>query len=357
MRLARARHQLTLAATLLLLSLALQWLLVARLFSLSRGCASTQQTQAALLETLATLRDSAPSSPDTIPLSSLHPLIRRLSTPLLTNPACLRVLPRRSLPKLEFSLHAVPQTDGVLLYILSVVGARNRVAIELHSHSDAKLATTLAVHHGWRVVTLVESWTGYDAARRWYEEVAGHALKRWSETGVDVLDAGRVADAGLPAKMRAVGVGGVVDLLVLFAEGGDDVAIVTRMDDKLRPRLLVLKYQDYWGGSEKAVRSSLRKGVLGKRLKGAEGITHDYAGASIASWVEIAGGVGYRLVWCLSSEPIAIFVDEKAGVGDGVLPTIDGASCIKTRNTGIEWRRDMEAMWDEAQEYDWDKFT
>lgn len=355
MRLAQARHQLFFTLILVLLSLHLQWLSL-RLVS-GRRCASTQHSQEVLLETLATLRASAPAPPDTIPLSTLHPVIRRLSTSLLANPGCLRPVPRRIRSQLEFSLHARPPTDGVLLYIFAVVGARNRIAIELHTHSDARVATTLAVHHGWRVFNLLESWTGYDGARIWYEQVAGHALKRWSEAGVDALDAGRVAKLGLPEKMRRVGIGGMVDLLVLFSESGDDVATVTRLDGQLRPRVLLLKFEDYWGATVKAVRSSLRNGILGKRVMRAKGIKHDYAGASIASWIDIGTRAGYRLVWCFSGEPIAIFVDEKADVGNGALQTIDGASCIKSRNTGIEWRRDMEAMWDEAQEYNWDKFT
>lgn len=355
MRLARARQQLFIAATLCFLSLLLQWLFVKRIFS--DNCRSTRQAHIAVLETLDALRATGPSRSDTIPISPLHSSLRRLSTHLLSNPSCLRALPPRTRPSLEFSLHAVPSTDGVLLYIFSIVGARSRVAVEVHTHSDSRVATTLAVHHGWRLVTLVESWTGYDTARRWYEEVAGHALKRWSEAGAEVLDAGRVAEAGLAEKLQAVGVGGVVDLVVLFADGGDDVALVAKINQNLRPRVLVLRYQDYWGADVKAVRSSLRNGMVGQRLKSGEESQHDYAGASIKAWVEIADGVGYRLVWCFEKEPIAVFLDEKGGVGDGVLETIKGESCIRGRNTGVEWRRDMEAMWDEAQAYEWDKFT
>lgn len=355
MRMARARQQLFIAATLCFLSLLLQWLFLKRFFS--GNCTSTRQAHIAVRETLDALRATSPSRSETIPLSSLHASLRLLSTSILSNPSCLRTVSPRTRSSLEFSLHSVPSTDGVLLYIFSVVGARSRVAVEVHTHYDARVATTLAVHHGWRVVTLVESWTGYDTARRWYEDVAGHALKRWSEAGVEVLDAGRVAEAGFAEKLRAVGVGGVVDLAVLFADGGDDVAMVARINQNLRPRVLVLRYQDYWGADVKAVRSSLRNGKVGQRLKSADGSGHDYAGASIKAWVDITGSAGYRLVWCFGKAPIAVFLDEKAGVGDGVLETIKGESCIKGRNTGVEWRRDMEAMWDEAQAYEWDKFT
>lgn len=354
MRLERARLQFFIVLTLSALTICLQWLVFQRF--LARNCTATRQAHALLLHEIQNLGISASSSVDIIPLSPRHAVIRRLSSSLLSNTNCLPTLSRRGRRSLEFSLHANTHTDGVLLYIFSIIGARNRIAVELHSNDNAKICTMFAVHQGWRVVTLVESWAGYDAAQRWYEQKATHALSRWSEAGVQVLDAGRVVSTGLTATTRTVGIGGVVDLVVLFAQGGDDIAIMSSLNASLKPRVLMIRYEDYWGSHVKAVRTSLRRGTLGERLESAQGIGHDYSGASVTSLSEVAERVGYRLVWCLANEPIAILVDCKAGVGDR-LETVDPASCIKMRSTGTKWRRDMEAMWDEAQEYDWDTYS
>lgn len=228
--------------------------------------------------------------------------------------------------RLEFSL--VSSTlDGVLLYFIAIIPPRERVALEIGGNS---LATApLALFHGFRVVALSETWRSYDGARALYARHA-HIMRQMPTASGMAVEAGRV-EGRLGNLTREAGVGRV-DVLVNFAGGGEDLGMLGEIR-ALGARLVVMRYAD-WLGEERLM------------VKGGNG--------GVIAMVESVKRVGYRLVWCLSTQATGIFVRNDVECG---LRTVSAKKCLSERNTGVEWRRDMEVLWDETRQKGWRRFT
>ena len=247
--------------------------------------------------------------------------------------SCRHLQPNRQ--QLEFTVADSP-LDGVLLYILSVVGARKKVIAHVDSSRQASgIGSYLVRHHSWTLVTVCEKWSGFEATRKYFEH----------DSEAAILDTGHL-NGNLKDHLGKQNVAGIIDALVMFPEHGADIPIMVQLNEELRPRVLVMFYQDYW--------STASRSRVGRGDMDANGREVLFTGASLTALVIIGRRIGYRLVWCLKQAPIALFVDEKALVAEGLLKTKQVQECFRYNEL---WRRDAEAKWDEAQKYKWERLS
>lgn len=248
---------------------------------------------------------------------------------------------------IEYSLSSRYHTDGVILYLIAVLGSTRNSFVEIdgaHGAAFFGAATVTAIAFNWSTHAIHETWTSYDAASRFYDK----------HPNVDVIDAGRLL--GHEMKIGATHLfGGAVDIAAVFPRGGDEISFLKTFNHKvawIRPRLLFLFFQDYWGSADRSRVSNSSYQRDGRSDRRDWSRNRLFVGASLPGVERVAHLAGYRLVWCLASAPIAFFVDARASVGHHLLPTLAVDECLKVRFNTM-WRRDAERMWDDAQAFEW----
>ncbi|CAN8076223.1 unnamed protein product [Agarophyton chilense] len=239
------------------------------------------------------------------------------------------------------SAAAASPLQNVLIYITSIVGATKKTFIEIESsRAHGQLyAGHIFMQNGWSGIVLQERWSAYEACRVHYE----HFQKplQGIEAKVEVVDAGIISDIErLNSLLNTVDGAGTVDAMLILAGGGRDINLISHIHLSVaRPRILALFYQAYWGSAD---RSRVGDGVSDE-----DGRERLFTGASLPALVRITAKTRYRLIWCLRREPIAIFIREEE---HHEIRTLSPKSCMAL---STEWRRDAEAMWDLAQQYEW----
>lgn len=214
----------------------------------------------------------------------------------------------------------------MLLYLVAVIPPSERVALEIGG--DSLAAAPLAIFQGFRVVALSETWRSYDRARGFYAQNA-YNMRRMATASGMAVEAGQV-EGRLRNLTREVKVGRA-DVVVNFAGWGENFGMLKEIGG-LGAKLVVMKYADWLGEGRLVV-----KGGIG----------------GVVAMVESMERVGYRLVWCLSTQAVGILVRSEMGSG---LRTLSAKGCLRERNGGISWRRDMEAVWDETVQKGWREF-
>lgn len=331
-----------------------------RLLLPSSRCTPVTKSHRSIVNTLARLRRQAPATdlnsalPPTPypPSQNLYPLLKSLSRQSsiflrlhVQRSKCSIPPVRRNL--LEFSLSSRYRIDGVFLYLLSILGSSRKTFVEIdgaHGRGVFGAGVLPSLMYNWTTYVLHESWTAYESARKFYE----------GSSNVMVIDSQRVLGREFQISTSHL-FGGVVDIAASFPAGGDEIALLRTFNQSaswIRPRLLCLFFQDFWWLEYRMRISDMSLRVRGRSDRRDWARERVFVGGSLPVVERSARACGYRLVWCLASVPIAFFVDERAAVGDGVLPTLSSIDCLQVRSNSV-WRRDAERMWDEAQSFKW----
>lgn len=262
---------------------------------------------------------------------------------------------------LEFQHTSRYPIDGVLNYLFGVIGFRSKIAVELDTARGSAVffgATSLALYSGWDVVALYGLWSGYSRAQQFYESSARTGAfefrkKHFADSNV-IVSEGPIDSQRINVTLQQLGVGGSVDILFLMLDGAE--WSVWDSLSRIRPRVVVFFYQDFWGADASFVRewNTSDRGISSPgESDGVDlGRKRLFAGASVTALIRLTEARGFRLVWCLSSAPIVLFVQNREDPSRSVLPSLPPAACLAARQ-GRTWRRDMEAQWHRAQQFAW----
>lgn len=264
--------------------------------------------------------------------------------------------------QLEFSVTARVAIDGVMLYLLSVSGIGRGTFVEVDAtHGDKIISSLFASCYAYGTLSgdversaslflFHEAWTGYASACQLYSNVR--------DVNLGVIDAGRVF-GNYANLFRGQMIAGNIDVAALFNRGGDELMLLSTFSNEskfggvekeswIRPRFVILCYEDYWGLSH-------RWRVSNKSMTAINTDRDDrLAGASLPALLKLAHAALYRLVWCLASAPVVILSDahESADIPKDILPTLSARECLQLRDSE-SWRKDAERLWDDAQDYEW----
>lgn len=284
----------------------------------------------------------------------------------------VKSLSPRKRRRLEWARFSRYPLDGVLLYVFAVVGTQSRVVVEVdgaHARGVFAGSAMFASLHGWNVVALHQTWSGYSRAQQYYDQQTKAFRKQLFPDAVVHVYETRCEPYAVEPAVAKQGIAGPVDLMLLFTDGGRDVLTWQHVAQKtsLRPRVVALFYQDFWGPSDWYTRYARFTGNSTSSAQHARSVKgeHDgvdlgrarlFVGGSIRALTQTASQLSYQLVWCLASTPIALFIDAAEEFPGDVLPALTEENCLSARQSGSDWRKNAEAQWDAAHSYHWDSY-
>lgn len=224
---------------------------------------------------------------------ALEPLLRRQTASLQIQQVQLVMEYKRlaaaegQLPSYRdvgFRVFCDADEDGILLYLLSLVGSGRKQLIELGSAgADASNSSNLLLHHGWGGLLI-------DAD----DQAVATARAAYASQGVmpPTMVAAWLTAENVNELIVEHGPSGEVDLLSIDIDGND--YWVWRAIDVVTPRVVVIEYQDILGPDRSLTipydpTFSLERFEVNARL-------NNYAGASLRAMVELGVAKGYRLV-------------------------------------------------------------
>jgi len=183
-----------------------------------------------------------------------------------------------------FGVYCDADEDGILLFLLAVVGADHKVLVDLGSASaDASNSSNLVLHHGWTGLLVDGDADNVALAERDYADrgvMPPTMVSDWiTAENVNELVTSHVDPAS-------------VDLLSIDIDGND--YWVWKALDVIRPRVAVIEYQDIIG-PERAVTIPYDPTFVKSRHP-ENGEHNNYVGASLRAMVELGRDKGYRLV-------------------------------------------------------------
>ena len=206
------------------------------------------------------------------------------------------------LRRFEFRVHSQNFADGILLYLLSVLGTTDRRFIEFGCGDGRECNTaTLSLNFGFHGL-LIDRDPGYaESARTYYLDRLGR------DGGVKVvsrkIDRDNVNDI-----FHELGMEGELDLLSIDIDGND--YWVWEAIDVVRPRVVVIEFNPSFG-IDKAITVPYEPD-FDRFAKHPSGFYH---GASLPALAKLGRQKGYMLVHAESGGVDAFFVRRDVGEG------------------------------------------
>lgn len=237
------------------------------------------------------------------------------------------------LPKLadtEFSAFSQEGEDGNLLYLLTVVGMKTRVVVELGcGQGTQNMTANLLVNHGFHGLLIDGSDDNIRYAKAWFG--------RRPETR---LFPPKIANAWVTRNnvddlITSNGIFGEIDLFSLDLDGND--YWIWESLTAISPRVVVVEFNNLWGPADAVsipYREDFRAVYTGSGL--------DYGGASLAAFHHLAKKKGYRLVGTNTNAYNAYFI--RNDLAPDLLPEVPVEEClaapfakssVETRQAGI----------------------
>lgn len=222
--------------------------------------------------------------------------------------------PAQRLAAHELKLNSQHGEDGIILHLLSQVGAPTRSFVEFGA-SDGRecCAANLALNFGWRGLFLERDPDLAASAAAYFAHCSGVEVKQALVTAENID--GLISQAGLQ---------GEIDLLSLDIDGND--FWVWRAVSAVQPRLVVIEYNASLG--PEAALTVPYDPDLDRFAVHPSGLFH---GASLAALAKLGRDKGYRLVGTESSGVNAFFL--RQDLGEDGFPEISPAQA---------WRPDLE---------------
>jgi len=214
---------------------------------------------------------------------------------------------RAALRRREFSVYSQNGDDGILLYLFSRVGTRDRTFVEFGIGPPDKCnSANLAVRFGWSGLLIDAAGVAVESARAFH---ARHAPPG-EPPRVRAVQSRLTVD-NIDSVLESNGMKGEIDLLSIDIDGND--YWIWRAIRAVRPRVVVVEYNATFGRD--AVRIARYHEHFDRFALHPSGVYHS---ASLPAMERLGRAKGYRLVGGESGGLNAFFVRED--LADGVLP-------------------------------------
>ena len=211
------------------------------------------------------------------------------------------------LEEVEFRAFSQNGEDGILLYIFSLLGTTNRLAVEICAGDGIQCnSANLVVNHGWHALLFdgdpdrIARGAAFYAKHPDTFSFPPNLVQAW------------ITRENVNQLVREQGFVGDIDLLSLDLDGID--YWVWEALEVIRPRVVVAETQCIWG-AENAVTVPYNPNFRTEYVNGF-GI---YSGASLPAFVTLAARKGYRFVGVQRLGFNAFFV--RNDLGQDVLPS------------------------------------
>jgi hypothetical protein len=221
------------------------------------------------------------------------------------------VRPLPTFDEVGFRRHSQFEEDGILLYIFSLIGCTNKVAVEVCAGEGVECNTAnLILNHGWQGHLFDGNPQNVQRGRRFFSEHKDTFLwpPKFNHAWITAENVNEV--------LKQSGAQGAVDLLSLDIDGMD--YWVWKALDCIAPRVVVCE-------THNVIPPDL---ALTIPYDPAFAITiEDYHSASLAAMTKLGKQKGYRLVGAHRYGFNAFFVRD--GIGEDLLPPVAVADCVR----------------------------
>jgi hypothetical protein len=212
----------------------------------------------------------------------------------------------RELSSYGFSCYSQSDEDGILLYIMSVIGTTDRRCVEICAGDGIECNTAnLIINHGWHGL-LVDG-----DATRIARGVSFYRRSRATCIHPPTFKSAWVTRGGVNGLLADNGFSGTVDLLSLDLDGVD--YWIWEALTEITPRVVVLEYQDILG-PDRSWSVPYADDFDASRYS-MTGAMPNFAGASLRAFVNLGRRKGYRLVGVNRYGYNAFFVRDDVGIG------------------------------------------
>lgn len=227
--------------------------------------------------------------------------------------------PLPALIDVEFSSFSQNGEDGVLLYILSLIGMGSRRCVEICAADGIQCnSANLIINHGFSALLIDGRERKVKEGRAFYAECPETSYR--PPTLVHTW----VKRDSIAALVGEHGFAGEIDVLTLDLDGVD--FWIWEALECVKPRVVVVEYHGGWWPEDAVSVPYADDFQRGDR----------YGGASLAAFVGLARRRGYRLVGAERRQLNAFFVAK--GLGEDCLPEVATAKCLGRRRFTPEER-------------------
>lgn len=182
-----------------------------------------------------------------------------------------------------FRVFSVEEEDGILLFLLTVVGSGDKHLVDIGACAiSGSITANLLINHGWTGVLIEGNSEAMEAARAGYESFGVPTptlLSAWIDAdNVDALISEHCPKGA--------------DLLSIDIDGND--YWVWKAIESIAPRVVVIEYQDILGPDRSV---TIPYDPKFRKDRYPENATlNNYCGASLRAMVNLGASKGYRLV-------------------------------------------------------------
>lgn len=204
--------------------------------------------------------------------------------------------------------------DGILLFIFALIGAKNKVLVELGCGDGTQCNTAnLLINHGWTGLLVDGDQSSVQYAEWFYNN---HPCTRnWPPT----IRKAWITRDSIDKLFQENNIKGEIDLLTIDLDGMD--YWIWQSIHFIQPRVVMLEIQDIWG-SERAVTIPYSDEFNQTRT----GYGFDYCGASLPAMVKLGNQKGYRLVGVQRYGYNAFFIRDD--IARDILPEVQAGDCF-----------------------------
>lgn len=243
------------------------------------------------------------------------------------------IRPLPAFDEVGFSCYSQFEEDGILLYLFAMIGATNKIAVEMCAGNGIECNTSnLIIHHGWNGFLFDGGLNNVKKGRAYFASHKNTFL--WPP----VFTQAWITAENVNAVIRDAGVCGEIDLLSLDIDGMD--YWIWKAIDCIQPRVVVCETQNVIG-PDRALTVPYNANFVIK--------THDYHGASLAAMSKLATEKGYRLVGTHRYGFNAFFI--RNGIAEDLFPAVSVAACLQHPYS----KHARELRWPKVKDLEWVK--
>jgi len=246
-------------------------------------------------------------------------------------------LPAPTFSEVGFGLHSQFDEDGILLYLFALLGAKNRLAVEICAGDGRECnAANLIIHHGWHGLLFDGAEANVRVALDFFR--AHPSTRGWPPVFVKAW----ITAENVNQLITSNGFSGEIDLLSIDIDGND--YWLWQALTAVLPRVVVVEVNHLCGPDLAVTVPYNPKFQAVYTEYGTE-----YAGASLAAFTKLARKKGYRLVGVNRVTTNAFFV--RADLPHPWLPEVDPKDCFQN----IRAQYGMNTMWPRVKDMPWEQ--
>lgn len=244
-----------------------------------------------------------------------------------------KIRPLPTFDEVGFRCHSQFEEDGILLYLFSMIGTTNKIAIEICAGNGIECNTAnLIINHGWNGFLFDGGLDNVEKGRAYFASQKNTFL--WPPIFTQVW----ITAENVNEVIRNVGINGEIDLLSLDIDGMD--YWIWKAIDCIQPRVVVCETHNVIG-ADKSLTAPYNANFVAK--------TPDYHGASLSAMSKLASEKGYRLTGTHRYGFNAFFI--RNGIAEDLFPAVSVEACLQHPYS----KHAREVRWPKVKDLEWKK--